>query len=215
MIRRAHSVLVLLLVLLSGSFAKAAEIIPFDAYSLAKPVAPPFPSSRAPGGFVASIDTQRGTPTFFWAARGVALPAALSGAPSERVALHHLAAHARRWGLTPASLGTARAVLVHDTGRGGVVVVFRQELDGVELIRADMKVLMARTGELVAISGGSKASTCMRGSPCTPAIATASSACAGTARDLRSAWSACRASPTGASRTACASHGGTGPRTWS
>ena len=103
---------------------------------------------------IASVDAQRGTPSFFWAQRGVALPASLAGATSERIAAHHLAANAERWGLTPAALASARPVLVHDTGRGGIIVVFRQSVGGVDLLRSDMKVLMTRSGELVAISGG-------------------------------------------------------------
>src|SRR5262249_1863294 len=49
---------------------------------------------------------------------------------------------------------TARVVQVHDTGRGGIIVVFRQEMNGVPLYAHDAKVLLRRDGSLVAISGG-------------------------------------------------------------
>lgn len=153
MTRRARYLSALPFVLFASSFAHAKDIKPFDAYYKAQAVDLSAPMAGAPKGTVASVDALRQTPRFFWAQRGVPLPASLAGASSERIASHHLAVHAGLWGLTSASLKTARPVLVHDIGRGGIIVVFRQKLDGVEVSRSDMKVLMTRTGELVAISG--------------------------------------------------------------
>ena len=153
MTRRARYLSALPLVLLASSYAHAQDIVPFDAYYQAKPVQLVTPPAASPNGFAGSLDAQRGTPTFYWAERGVALPPALAGAPIERIASHHLAAQASRWGLSRAALATAKPVLVHDTGRGGIVVIFRQKVAGVEVVHSDMKVLMTRTGELVAISG--------------------------------------------------------------
>ncbi|MEZ4310925.1 MAG: M36 family metallopeptidase, partial [Polyangiaceae bacterium] len=153
MTRRARILSALPLVLLASSLAHAKDIKPFDAYYEAKSVDLSSHSAKPPRGRIASVDAQRGTPTFFWAERGVALPADLAGASPERIASHHLAGHASLWGLTSASLGTARPVLVHDTGRGGIIVVYRQKLAGIDLLHSDMKVLTTRSGELVAISG--------------------------------------------------------------
>jgi hypothetical protein len=154
MIRRTLVLTAFPALLLAGSLARAGEISPFDAYYKAKAIPAAIPAGGARDGVVASIDPQRGTPSFFWAQRGAPLPATLSGAGFERLARHHLAAHAARWGLTPEALASAKPVLLHDTGRGGVIVVFRQSLGGVELLHSDMKVLTTRSGELVAISGG-------------------------------------------------------------
>ncbi|MFO0759764.1 MAG: M36 family metallopeptidase [Byssovorax sp.] len=153
MTRRARYLSAIPAILLAGSFAHAREVTPFDAYYREKVVAPAAPLADTHGGTVASVDPQRGTPTFFWAQQGVPLPAALAGAPAERIARHHLEAHASLWGLTPAALGAATPVLVHDTGRGGIIVVYRQSVGGIDLLHGDMKVLMNRAGELVAISG--------------------------------------------------------------
>ncbi len=150
---RARYLSALPFLLLAGSQAHAQGIVPFDAYYQAKPAHIGAPQPASPNGFAGSLDAQRSTPTFYWAERGVPLPASLTGASMERIAAHHLAANADRWGLGRASLATARPVLVHDTGRGGVIVIFRQKVGGVELVHSDMKVLMTRTGELVAISG--------------------------------------------------------------
>jgi hypothetical protein len=154
MMRRSFALTALPALLLAGSLARAGDLSPLDAYYRAKPVAAAIPAAALPGGGVASVDPRRGTPTFFWAQRGASLPAALTGASWERIAEAHLAANAGRWALSPAALASAKPVLVHDTGRGGVIVVYRQSIGGVELLHSDMKVLMARSGELIAISGG-------------------------------------------------------------
>jgi hypothetical protein len=154
--RRARYFTALPVLLLAGSYAQANELPSFDAYyqaPAAAQAAAKGAATRSPGGFVASIDEQRGTPTFFWAQRGTALPAGLKGASSERIARFHLTQHADLYNLSPGALKTAKAVLVHDTGRGGIVVTFRQSIDGVDVVHSDMKVLMDRKGELVAIGG--------------------------------------------------------------
>ena len=110
MTRRARYLSALPIVLLASSFAHAKDITPYDAYYQAKAVDLSNPASSAPNGFISSVDAQRGTPTFFWAQRGAPLPAGLAGASSERIATHHLKAHASLWGLTPAALATAKPV---------------------------------------------------------------------------------------------------------
>ncbi|HVY45207.1 MAG TPA: M36 family metallopeptidase, partial [Minicystis sp.] len=60
---------------------------------------------------------------------------------------------AARYGLSADALAAADVVRVHDTGRGGIVVVLRQRVGGVEVFRHDAKVLLDRSYRLVAISG--------------------------------------------------------------
>ncbi|MFO0589370.1 MAG: M36 family metallopeptidase [Polyangiaceae bacterium] len=153
MTRRARYLSAIPFLLCASSYAHAQDIVPFDAYFKAKPVQLGQPAPAKANGFETAVDSQRGTPTFYWAERGVALPPALKGASIERIAAHHLSDNGARFGLTRAAIATARPVLIHDTGRGGVVVIFRQSLGGVDVVHSDMKVLMTRAGELVAISG--------------------------------------------------------------
>jgi hypothetical protein len=85
-------------------------------------------------------------PAFQWGDRAEAAASTFEGA-----AMEHLA---RLSGLTPEALATAEVVRVLDTGRGGVVVVVRQRLDGVELFQREARVLLDRGRRLVAVGGG-------------------------------------------------------------
>src|SRR5262249_4101812 len=109
-----------------ASLAAAARPVP----ALAGPV------GAVPLAFVASRHQRRGVPTFLWAIRGgaaaPALASAVAGVGPEAAARAHLAAHAPRYGLTPDALSTAFVARVLDVGRGGIVVVFRQRVGGVE-----------------------------------------------------------------------------------
>jgi len=109
-----------------------------------------------PPAVVASRDAQRSIPTFLWAIQsGARSPVPLQAAARtpEDAARAHLAAHAPRYGLSPEALSTASVVRVLDVGRGGVVVVMRQSVGGIELFHSDVKVLMDRALGLVAIGG--------------------------------------------------------------
>ncbi len=110
--------------------------------------------SHAPASLtarVASVDERSGAPTFVWGMLDP--PRAGASATPEEAARAHLAGHAALWGLTPEALATASVVQVHDTGRGGIIVVFRQRLDGSIVAASDAKVLMRRDLSLVAITG--------------------------------------------------------------
>src|SRR5262249_32087918 len=138
--RRSVSSLALLLSVVSAP-ALAADRPHFDAY----PEAVPFVSravapSRAPRAVVTSIDTQRGVPTFLWAPRDAsAANAAAPGATPELAARAHLARHAARYGLGAEALAAAELVQVHDIGRGGIIAVFGQRAQGVEVFRRRVK----------------------------------------------------------------------------
>jgi large repetitive protein len=151
--RRARLLTALPLLLVAATQARADDPPNFQAYSQARAVAPAAAAQAPAGGFVASVDEKTGSPSFYWAQAGVPLPAGLAGAPAPRIARYHLQQHAAQYNLTAAALGTASPVLVHDIGHGGVIVVFRQAIDGVEVLNSDMKVLTKPTGELVAIGG--------------------------------------------------------------
>src|SRR5262249_20431534 len=108
----------------------------------------------APPATASSFDVLRGVPTFLWAARAPgASPGSAISISAEAAARQHLQQHAARYGLSPAALSTAVVTQVHDTGRGGIIVVLRQRPLGVEVFHNDVKVLMDRSLALVAIGG--------------------------------------------------------------
>ncbi len=153
--KRSLRLLSLLPLLATASFAHAAERPAFHGYFASKSVAPPLvvASKKAPPARVSSVDPRRGTPTFLWA--GADPIGSLAAAPlsAEGAARVHLERHAARYGLTPAALATAKTVRVHDTGRGGIIVALRQEIDGIEVFQSDMKLLLKRDKSLLAIGG--------------------------------------------------------------
>ena len=172
----------LILALLAGSSAHAKDLPSYDVSFEAKTAVSPAASiaSIAPAGvpsrgasplsaFVASRDPRTGAPSFVWGSRKAQAslsqpkgqpqaqaPALTLSAttPPEDAARAHLAAHAELYGLSKVALDTARVVHVHDTGRGGIIVVLRQEIDGVPLFAHDAKVLLRRDRSLVALTGG-------------------------------------------------------------
>src|SRR5262245_52760661 len=155
MMRRARYLTALPILLLAGSHARADERVNYESYGRVPAVhdAMAAAAAKQTRGYIAGVDEQRGTPTFFWAERGVPLPASVATASKEAIARYHLKRNAALYGLTPAAIATAKVALVHDTGRGGIIVIFRQSIDGVEVMHSDMKVLTNRKGELVAIGG--------------------------------------------------------------
>ncbi len=129
----------------------------YDARYHAPPSSVPLPPDAAgPPAFVASRDGLRGVPSFLFAPRPA--PPSLRHGPRvttpEQAARFYLARYAGRYGLTPAALSTALVTHVHDVGRGGIVVTLRQRVGGVSLFLSDVKVLLDRHLDLVAIAGG-------------------------------------------------------------
>ena len=86
-----------------------------------------------------------------WTSPADPRPAALSAAAAAR---WHLAHHAARYGLDDDALATVETDLVHDTGRGAIVVRLRQRAGGLEVWPAHLAVVMRRDHALVAITGG-------------------------------------------------------------
>ena len=150
--KRASLLAALALVLLL-SHAARADRLPVRAYvdgaAVVSRAARPW---LAPPAIVAATDEQRGVPSLLLGVRGAnAAPAGLS---VEATARFHLAAHAERWGVAQAIVDAASLVRVHDVGRGAIIAVFRQSVDGIELYRREIKVAIdRRDGSLLAISG--------------------------------------------------------------
>ncbi|MCP3101099.1 M36 family metallopeptidase [Myxococcus sp. K15C18031901] len=101
---------------------------------------------------VVSRDAERRVPTMMWAPSGAFIAGPEARTP-EAAAWDYLKAHASHYRLSPAALGTAYVHHVHDTGRGGIIVFFRQRVGDVEVARTELKVLMTRDLSLVALTG--------------------------------------------------------------
>jgi hypothetical protein len=105
--------------------------------------------AAAAGAVATSVDA-RGVPQFLWAtSRQPAFP----GATAETAARFHLGRFAHAQGLTPAALSSTEVANVHDMGAGGVITRLRQRVGGIDVYHGDVKVLMKKNLELVAISG--------------------------------------------------------------
>ncbi|HRI71863.1 MAG TPA: M36 family metallopeptidase, partial [Polyangium sp.] len=146
--------------LLAGASAQASdfELPNYNAYEDARVV----PAKRTPAqqfrgvqqAGVTGRDTKRGVPTFFWAPKnGPIAPTARTGTP-EQSAQFYLDTYAPKvHGSKKNALTSAKTQVVNDTKRGGIVVVFNQSVGGIDVLRQEVKVVMTRNHELVAITG--------------------------------------------------------------
>lgn len=108
-------------------------------------------AADAPPGTVASVDERRGVPTIFRADHGRSQRAPHDS--PEAAARWYLARHATLYDLSREALETVYLHRVHDTGAGGIIAMFRQRVDGIPVVRSELKVLMARDLRLLAITG--------------------------------------------------------------
>jgi len=128
----------------------------YDAYGAAAPVAR---RNRTPGpalirlGVVASWDHQRGVPAFLWASRRHQPRLRKGCRDASAAALRYLAAYAPLYGLPDAVVRQAHVHRIHDTGRGAILVVLRQRIGALPVIRSEVKLLLDRHLTLVAIGG--------------------------------------------------------------
>ncbi|HEY2774815.1 MAG TPA: M36 family metallopeptidase [Candidatus Binatia bacterium] len=108
-----------------------------------------------PGSRV-SFDDRFGIPDFVWTSASPPAESAARRARArspEREARSHLRKLASLYGLDEADVLAARVSQVHDTGDGGVIVKFREQVDGVDVFQEEASVLMDRNLERVAVSG--------------------------------------------------------------
>ncbi|WP_434417116.1 hypothetical protein [Nannocystis pusilla] len=88
-----------------------------------------------------------GAPSFVWATGE-----SPRGASPEQAARYHLERLRPLYAVPRAALAGVRLVHVHDTGRGGIVVILRPTVAGVDVMHSDVKVLLDRDLGLRAIS---------------------------------------------------------------
>ena len=109
-----------------------------------------------------SLDERYGVPTMLWATRGAGNgqpaqpgPTALRPLPSsiEADARRHLGLVSGFYGLQAVDVAEAPLRSIHDTGHGGIVATFTQTVDGIDVFRDEVKVLMGRDHALLAVTG--------------------------------------------------------------
>lgn len=133
------------------SYGRAAGIPPFDAVSLASADRQLAYDALPPGERVLHHEARLGLPTFVWAA-SAPQPAPAAG-NFEQIAWGHVQRHAALYRLGDAALAQLRLVRLHDTGRGAVVATYVRTIDGVEVFKDRLRVVLDRKGGLVAITG--------------------------------------------------------------
>ncbi|MCP3164499.1 M36 family metallopeptidase [Myxococcus qinghaiensis] len=99
---------------------------------------------------VLSRDTERGVPTLVWARKRDTTPTQDTPQAAARASLEQ---QASLYGLSAADLESVYVHRVHDSGRGGIIVFFRQRVGGLEVANTELKVLLGRDLELVALTG--------------------------------------------------------------
>ncbi len=108
------------------------------------------PAPAPATGSLAALAPGAGEAAFYWAPRP---EPARAGMSAEDAARFHLWRHRGTFAVGRAALAGVRTRFVHDSGRGGLIVVLRQAVGGVELHRNDIKVVLDRDRRLLGISG--------------------------------------------------------------
>jgi large repetitive protein len=111
-------------------------------------------AARVNAGRISSTEDRFGVPTFFWAVRD-AQAAGLKtlGLSAEQAARRHLYLYAALYRFEPTRLADAKLLGLHDTGVGAIIATFGGTERGVRIFRDELKVIMDRSFNLVAISG--------------------------------------------------------------
>ncbi|HWS73458.1 MAG TPA: M36 family metallopeptidase, partial [Thermoanaerobaculia bacterium] len=155
----------LLGVLLLASSAFARQLPNIDAFANAKPNPANDAAAQARardfirGGSQLRTEGRLGVPTFVWAGAATGTPTIHVGGnstnlpPEEAAARSFVGTYASLYNLNAADVTTAAVRDVHNTGKGGVIVKFKQTVGGIEIFREELNVLMTQKLELVALSG--------------------------------------------------------------
>jgi large repetitive protein len=159
-----------------------------DSGRPARPVSTDRLRADAAAGRIGSsfhVDERYDLPTFLWAGRSAArVPSAGAGGrpDPEAAARDHLARHAHYYRMDDSDARDATLHHVHDTGQGGIIVAFQRVFDGIEVFRDELKVLLRRDLELVALSGFLPGKA-MAGSPASRAFRSTATEAIGRALD--------------------------------
>ncbi|RJS20708.1 histidine kinase [Corallococcus sp. H22C18031201] len=150
----------LLLVPVAGTSAWAKERSNYDAFLEqrdSRPLALDASSAAARGISIEQTEARLGVPTFVWAnSNGSASRSVIQTQAMlrpETAARAHLQNVADAYRLTRDDVAGANLRSLHQTGQGAVVATFNQSIDGVEVFRNEVKVVMDQNLGLVAVSG--------------------------------------------------------------
>ncbi|ABF87161.1 peptidase, M36 (fungalysin) family [Myxococcus xanthus DK 1622] len=141
-----------------GTSASAAPRSNFDAF-LARPGSTPLAvadeQAHARGLRVEHTETRLGVPSVLWSMQsGPGLQtAARAGTRPEDAARAYLGQVADLYRLKREDVSAAPLQSVHQTGKGAVIVTFRQAVEGVEVFRSEVKVVMTQALSPVAVTG--------------------------------------------------------------
>ncbi len=135
----------------SDSSAPSDSLVVVNAGDESTPSAEPTGSPRV---VALATDRQRQVPTLL---RATNRQPARPGATAPAAARAHLARQGARYRTTEQDLAQASVRFVNDRGHGPILVALRQRRDGLEVLGSDVKVLMRRNLELVAIGGSPRA----------------------------------------------------------
>jgi hypothetical protein len=155
----------LLGVLLLASSAFARQLPNIDAFANAKPNPANDAAVQARArnfmraGTQLRSESRLGVPTFVWAGAATDTPTIHVGGnntnlPAEEAAARSFVeSYASLYNLNAADVSAAVLRDVHNTGKGGVIVKFKQTVGGIEIFREELNVLMTQQLQLVAFSG--------------------------------------------------------------
>jgi uncharacterized protein (TIGR03382 family) len=116
-------------------------------------------SLRARGLRVSQMEDRLGVPSFVWNTRvgsstAPGMSSKMLGARKpDQAARAHLQSVADLYRLGSEDVSAAQLKSVHQSGKGPVIARFAQQVDGIDVFRNEVKVVMDRNLELVAVSG--------------------------------------------------------------
>ncbi|WP_338023584.1 myxosortase-dependent M36 family metallopeptidase [Archangium primigenium] len=156
--RRLFTQLSSLALVLTGTGAAARPLPNYEAIQDVKPMFRTGAGFQPAAGMnprVAHMDERRGQPSFVWVHKGDATPqrAQFTRMAPEKAALAQLEEHAPLYGLRSFQNTGAKVTSVSRNTQGVTVVTLAQDVDGVEVFRQSLKLLLNAHNELVAISG--------------------------------------------------------------
>jgi large repetitive protein len=148
--------LTLLMLPATDSMAAVHNLPNYDALAVSEGAAArrdDLAAKLANPGIPVEWESHFGVPSFVWPAHDAQPLADLAFEAPDLAARRHVAQFAPLYGLTTADVANAVVASVHDTGRGAIVIKLRQQIDGIDVFREELNVVMARDRSLVALAG--------------------------------------------------------------
>ncbi len=154
-LKRCAAALVGLALTVAAAPASAARDLPtVDAFTDVPPsLTAPRARERARGVHVVHEEPRLGVPTFVWGARAPDGARQLRPLTAEQSARAYLGEHAGLYRLARTDTSHVPLRALHRTRAGASIVSFSQEVEGIEVFRQSLEVLLDKDNQLVAMSG--------------------------------------------------------------